>query len=91
MSDVGYHSDVLGVVAGHVAPAIRVPDGAFIPTSAALLPHRLNSSGEGRLEEALVVEPVELLQVFSPSEVLEGLQHDQVVPVLESGVLDVLH
>ena len=54
------------------------------------MPAGFRFAGGGGGEEIHSCEPVELLEVFGSSLALEGLEHDQILAVLEGGVLDVL-
>lgn len=65
--------------------------GAFgVAIGAGLLPLGLQSAVAGH-PDILVVEAVELLEEGCAALLAEGLQEDQVLAVLQGGVLDVLH
>lgn len=65
--------------------------GSIGSASSSLLPHGMSANAAIGLEEIGIREPFEFFQVSSSSKGLEGLNHDQVLTMLECGVMDVLN
>jgi hypothetical protein len=83
-------SNILDVVSSEVAIVDVVKDGVGVAIGACLLPLCVEAATAGH-PDVLVVEAVEFLEEGGAALLLEGLQEDQVLPVLQRGVLDVLH
>ena len=83
-------SNILDVVSSEVAIVDASADGLGVPACACLLPIGVHSAGGAGHEDVAGAEAVELLEVGRAALALEGLQEDQVLAVLERGVLDVL-
>lgn len=83
-------SNILDVVAGEVAILDAVSDGLCVSSGSCLLPLAVESSGAAGDPDVVVVEAVELLEVGGTALLAEGFEEDQVLAVLERGVLDVL-
>lgn len=66
-----------------------IEDVFGVAIGSCLLPLGVETAGAG-YPNVLVVEAVELLKEGGAALLLEGLQEDQVLPVLQRGVLDVL-
>ena len=83
-------SNILDVISGEVA-IVDVIEGAFsIAIGSGLLPLALQSAIAWH-PDILIVEAIELLQEGRTTLLAEHLQEDQVLSMLEGGVLDVLH
>jgi hypothetical protein len=85
-------SYVLNVVAREIAVVDMISNAVRVSGCPGLLPVGSTPSRVARYEDVVGGgEPVELLQVVRAALALERLQEDQVLSVLESGELDVLH
>jgi hypothetical protein len=82
-------SDVLDVIARKIAVVDVVHGGFGIASCASFLPVGLDCAGVVGNPEIDGGEAVELLQVFGAAFASEEFQHDEVLAVLEGGVLDV--
>lgn len=83
-------SNILDVVSSEVAVVDASADGFGVAAGSRLLPVGVQSAGGAGHEDVAGGEAVELLEVGRAALALEGLEEDQVLAVLERGVLDVL-
>lgn len=79
----------MDVESSEVAVVYVVHSRLGIAAGSSLLPAGIHSSGRAGSEEVNCREPVEFFKVFGSTFAFEGLQHDQVLTMLKSGVLDV--
>ncbi len=82
-------SNVLDVEAREVAAVDVVRDGLCVATSTCFLPGVPGAAGTAGHVDVAIGEAVELLQVGSSAFALENLDEDQVLAMLQGGVLDV--
>lgn len=82
-------SDILDVVSREVAVVVVDHHRIGESSRACLLPVSVHASAVAGHKDAVEAETVELLEVGGSALALKGLDHDEVVAVLERGELDV--